>query len=148
MATTTLTLGITSDISSNVIDISTNFNVTTDGTTGVTESTGVSRIKVGVVSDRLILDISGAPVDLIDKKAVAYFKNTDSTFGNYIDIKIGNAPTADEHAEVLRIYGGQFAVLPLRNSTDIDADGGIDADIYAIAANASTLLEYAVFYES
>lgn len=147
MATTTLTLGITSDISSNAVDISTNFNVTTDGTTGVTESTGVSRIKVGI-SDRLILDISGAPVDLIDKKAVAYFKNIDSTFGNYIDIKIGNASTADEHAEVLRIYGGQFAVLPLRNSTDIDADGGIDADIYAIAANAATLLEYAVFYES
>lgn len=147
MATTTLTLGITSDISSNAIDISTNFNVTTDGVTGVTESTGVSRIKVGT-SDKLILDISGAPTTLIDKKAVAYFKNTDTTFANYIDIKIGNASTAAEHAEVLRIYGGQFAVLPLKNSTDIDASGGIDADIHAIAANAASLLEFAVFYES
>tara|TARA_R110002020_G_scaffold122805_7_gene278711 strand:+ start:2735 stop:3178 length:444 start_codon:yes stop_codon:yes gene_type:complete len=147
MATTTLTLGITSDVSSNAVDISTNFNVTTDGSTGVSESTGVSRIKVGT-SDKLILDISGAPVTLIDKKAVAYFKNIDTTFANYIDIKIGNASTADQHAEVLRIYGGQFAVLPLRNSTDIDADGGIDADIHAKAANASSLLEFAVFYES
>lgn len=147
MATTTFTLGITSDISSNAIDISTNFNVTTDGSTGVTESTGVSRIKVGT-SDKLILDISDAPVTLIDKKAVAYFKNIDTTFANYIDIKIGNPPHADQHAEVLRIYGGQFAVLPLLNTTDLDADGGIDADIHAKAANASSLLEFAVFYES
>ena len=147
MATTTFTLGITSDISSNAVDISTNFNVTTDGSTGVTESTGVSRIKVGT-SNKLILDISDAPVTLIDKKAVAYFKNADTTFANYIDIKIGNPPHADQHAEVLRIYGGQFAVLPLLNTTNLDADGGIDADIHAIAANASSLLEFAVFYES
>jgi len=151
MATTTLTLGITSDITSDVLDISTSFNVTTDGTTGVTESLGVARKKVGT-SDVLILDISGGtgtnPVDLIAKKAVLYLKNTDATFANYIDIKIGTAPTADQHAEVLRIYGGQFAIMPLVNSTSIDADGGIDGDVMAKASNADSLLEYALFYES
>ena len=147
MATTTLTLGITSDITSDAIDISTSFNVTTDGATGVTESTGIARKKVGT-ADVVIIDISANPVDLIAKKAVMYLKNTDATFANYIDIKIGTAPTADQHAEVLRIYGGQFAVMPLVNSTSIDADGGIDGDVMAKAANAASMLEYDLFYES
>ena len=151
MATTTFTLGITSDISSDTLDISTSFDVTTDGATGVAETTGIATKKVGT-SDVLILDLSGGtgtnPVDLIAKKAVMYLKNTDATFANYIDIKIGTAPTADQHAEVLRIYGGQFAVMPLVNSTDIDADGGIDGDVMAKAFNATSMLEYALFYES
>ena len=93
-------------------------------------------------------DISAEPVTLIAKKAVLYIKNCDSTFTDYVDLKIGTAPTADQHAEVLRIYGGQFAVLPLVNSTSIDADGGIDGDVMVKAASASTLIEYALFYEA
>tara|TARA_R110000822_G_scaffold36061_1_gene101637 strand:+ start:747 stop:1190 length:444 start_codon:yes stop_codon:yes gene_type:complete len=147
MATTTLTLGITSDISSNALDISTSMTVTTDGSSGVTETSGIARKIIGA-TDTILIDISAEPVTLIAKKAVLYIKNCDSTFTDYVDLKIGTAPTADQHAEVLRIYGGQFAVLPLVNSTSIDADGGIDGDVMVKAASASTLIEYALFYEA
>tara|TARA_B110000977_G_C10950825_1_gene444603 strand:- start:214 stop:657 length:444 start_codon:yes stop_codon:yes gene_type:complete len=147
MATTTLTLGITSDISSNALDISTSMTVTTDGSSGVTETSGIARKIIGA-TDTVLIDISAEPVTLIAKKAVLYIKNCDSTFTDYVDLKIGTAPTADQHAEVLRIYGGQFAVLPLVNSTSIDADGGIDGDVMVKAASASTLIEYALFYEA
>ncbi len=147
MATTTLTLGITSDISSNTLDISESMTVTTDGSTGVTETSGVARKEIGT-GNTVLIDISAEPVSLIGKKAVLYIKNLDGTFTDYVDLKIGNPPTADQHAEVLRIYGGQFAVLPLVNSTSIDADGGIDGDVVVTAASASTLIEYALFYEA
>jgi len=147
MATTTLTLGITSDISSNALNISTNFNVTTDGSTGVSETSGIAR-KLIAASDTMLIDISEEPVSLIGKKAVLYIKNCDTVFTDYVDLKIGTAPTADQHAEVLRIYGGQFAVLPLVNSDSIDADGGIDGDVMVKAASADTLIEYALFYEA
>lgn len=143
MATTTFTLGITSDISSNAIDISTNFNVTTDGTTGVTESTGIARKIVGT-SDSVLIDLSAAPTDILGDKAVLYLSNTDSTFANYIDVKIGN--TGGTYMNSLRIYGGQFAVLPLSTATDGDG-AGTDADINIIAADAATILEYGLFYE-
>jgi len=143
MATTTLTLGITSDISSNAIDISTNFNVTTDGSAGVTESTGIARKKVGT-SDIVLIDLSATPTDILGDKAVLYLKNTDSTFTNYVDVKFGN--TGGTYMNSLRIYGGQFAVLPLSTATDGDG-AGTDADVNVIAANASTNLEYALFYE-
>ena len=147
MATTTLTLGITSDISSNALDISTSMTVTADGSAGVTETSGIARKIIGA-TDTMLIDISAEPVTLIAKKAVLYIKNCDGTFTDYVDLKIGTAPTADQHAEVLRIYGGQFAVLPLVNSTSIDADGGIDGDVMVKAASADTLIEYALFYEA
>ena len=147
MATTTLTLGLTSDISSNPLDISVSMNVTTDGSTGVSETSGLARKLIGA-SDTMLIDISGEPVSIINKKAILYIKNCDGTFTDYVDLKIGTAPTADQHAEVLRIYGGQFAVLPLANSTSIDADGGIDGDVMVKAASADTLIEYALFYEA
>ena len=78
MATTTFTLTVASDISSDLVDLSTNFKVTTDGSTGVTESTGVARKTIGT-SDVLLIDISASPISLIAAKAVLYIKNTDST---------------------------------------------------------------------
>ena len=146
MATTTLTLGITSDISSDAIDISTNFNITTNGSTGVSETSGIARKSIGT-ANTVLLDISADPVELIAKKAVLYIKNCDATFADYVDVKIGDVSGAN-HAETLRIYGGQFAVLPLVNSTNIDASTGTDGDVNVIAASASTLIEYAIFYEA
>jgi hypothetical protein len=145
MATTTLTLGLTSDISSNPLDISVSMNVTTDGSAGVSESSGLARKSVGTAVVTLI-DLTGEPVSLVDKKAVLYIKNCDGTFADYVDVRFGD--TDNEHARALRIYGGQFAVLPLANSTSIDADGGIDGDVMVKAASADTLIEYALFYEA
>ena len=149
MATTTLTLGITSDISSDVFDISTNFNVTTDGSTGVSETTGVARLELDNTITN-ILDLNLNPVDLTGAKAVLYIKNCDTVFTDYVDLKIGNGETADQHAEVLRIYGGQFAILPLANSTNIlaSSSSNIDADISVKAATSNTIIEYALFYEA
>ena len=153
MATTTLTLGITSDISSNTISISESMTVTTDGTTGVTEATGVARKLVGT-SDAILIDIDAAaagilPLTIVDKKAVLYIKNLDATFTDYVDIKVGNvAGGAGEHSRALRIYGGQFAVLPLDTDDQHDGSGSSMVDIYTDAASADTLIEYALFYEA
>ena len=148
MATTTLTLGIASDISSNTTSISESMTVTTDGSTGVTESTGIARKLVGT-SDTILIDISAAPLTIVDKKAVLYIKNLDATFADYVDIKVGNvAAGAGEYSRALRIYGGQFAVLPLDTDDQHDGSGTSNVDIYTDAASADTLIEYALFYEA
>ena len=100
MATTTLTLGISSDITSNAIDIATSMTVTTDGTTGVSETSGIARQLIGT-GNTVLFDISADPVDLIAKKAVLYIKNCDATFTDYVDVKIGDVSGAN-HAESLR----------------------------------------------
>ena len=145
MATTTLTLGLTSDISSNPLDISVSMNVTTDGTTGVSESSGLARKSVGTAVVTLI-DLTGAPVSLVDKKAVLYIKNCDGTFTDYVDVRFGD--TDNEHARALRIYGGQFAVLPLLNDDNVSGGSTADGDVEVVAASADTLIEYALFYEA
>ena len=145
MATTTLTLGLTSDISSNPLDISVSMNVTTDGSTGVSETSGLARKLIGA-SDTMLIDISGEPVELIAKKAVLYIKNCDGTFADYVDVRFGD--TDAEHARALRLYGGQFAVLPLLNDDNVSGGSTADADVEVVAASADTLIEYALFYEA
>jgi hypothetical protein len=145
MATTTLTLGLTSDISSNPLDISVSMNVTTDGSTGVSETSGLARKSVGTAVVTLI-DLTGEPVSLVDKKAVLYIKNCDGTFTDYVDVRFGD--TDAEHARALRIYGGQFAVLPLLNDDNVSGGSTADGDVEVIAASADTLIEYALFYEA
>ena len=145
MATTTLTLGLTSDISSNPLDISVSMNVTTDGSTGVSESSGLARKSVGTAVVTLI-DLTGEPVSLVDKKAVLYIKNCDGTFTDYVDVRFGD--TDNEHARALRIYGGQFAVLPLLNDDNVSGGSTADGDVEVVAASADTLIEYALFYEA
>jgi len=146
MATTTLTLAMTSDVTSNPIDISVSMAATTDGSTGVTETSGLARKLIGT-GNTVLFDISADPVSLIDKKAILYIKNCDGTFTDYVDLKIGDVSGAN-HAETLRIYGGQFAVLPLRSTTNIDASSGTDGDVNVIALTSNTLIEYALFYEA
>ena len=145
MATTTLTLGLTSDISSNPLDISVSMNVTTDGSTGVSESSGLARKLIGA-SVVTLIDLTGAPVSLVDKKAVLYIKNCDGTFTDYVDVRFGD--TDNEHARALRIYGGQFAVLPLLNDDNVSGGSTADGDVEVIATSADTLIEYALFYEA
>jgi hypothetical protein len=144
MATTSLDLTITSDITSNEISLNSKFFVSTNGSTGVTESTGVARKTIGT-SDTLLIDISATPVSIIGAKAVLYLKNMDSTFTDYVDVKFGN--TGGTYMNSLRIYGGQFAVLPLSCLTDGDG-AGTDVDVNVIAATSGTLIEYAMFYEA
>lgn len=143
MATTTLELSISSDITSDELALTTKYNVTTNGSTGVTESTGVARKIIGT-SDVVLIDISAAPVSIIGAKAVLYIKNIDSTFTDYVDVKFGN--TGGTYMNSLRIYGGQFAVLPLSCLTDGDG-AGTDVDVNVIAATSNTVIEYAMFYE-
>mgnify|MGYP003120612354 FL=1 len=145
MATTTLTLGLTSDISSNPLDISVSMNVTTDGSTGVSESSGLARKSIGTAVVTLI-DLTGAPVSLVDKKAVLYIKNCDGSFADYVDVRFGD--TDAEHARALRIYGGQFAVLPLLNEDNVSGGSTADGDVEVVALSADTLIEYALFYEA
>jgi hypothetical protein len=144
MATTSLELNIISDITSNEISLNSKFFVTTNGSTGVTESTGVARKTIGT-ADTLLIDISATPVSIIAAKAVLYLKNMDSTFTDYVDVKFGN--TGGTYMNSLRIYGGQFAVLPLSCLTDGDGSG-TDVDVNVIAATSGTLIEYAMFYEA
>ena len=142
MATTKFTLTLSSDISSDTLSVKSEFNATTDGTTGLSETSGMARTVVGT-SNKVLVDISAAPVDIIGTKAVLYIKNLDTTFTDYVDIRFGNA--GGTYMDALRVYGGQFAVLPLSNLTDGDG-AGTDVDINVIAASINTPIEYALFY--
>ena len=75
-----------------------------------------------------------------------YIKNCDGTFTDYVDVRFGD--TDNEHARALRIYGGQFAVLPLLNDDNVSGGSTADADVEVVAASADTLIEYALFYEA
>lgn len=142
MATTSFTLTITSDICSDNINFTSTFNATTDGSIGLSETSGVAKKLIGT-SDVLLIDLSATPVDILGQKAVLFIKNTDSTFNDYVDVKFGN--TSGTYMNSLRIYGGQFALLPLSALTNGDG-AGTDVDVNVIAATASTPIEYALFY--
>ena len=141
MATTTATITLSSsDIADNNISISNTATLTTAGTdTGITETTGLARVKTSTGSNTILLDFgltSGVAADVTaDKSAKVYIKNiNDRGDGTkYVNILLAAV-------EIGRLYGGDWMFFPW--------SGGSGKDVEFTASDATeTTLEYCVFYE-
>ena len=141
MATTTATITLSSsDITDNALSISNTATLTTAGTdTGITEFTGIARVKTNTGSNTLLLDFGltgGVAQDVTaDKSAKVYIKNiNDRGDGTkYVNILLAAV-------EIGRLYGGDWMFIPW--------SGGSGKDIEFTASDTTeTTLEYCVFYE-
>jgi hypothetical protein len=141
MATTYATIDITStDIADNSISVSNRATLTTAGTdTGITETTGLARVKTSSGSNTILLDhglTSGVAADVTaDKSAKVYIRNTNDRGDGtkYVTILIVTR-------EIGRLYGGDWMLIPW--------SGGSGEDIeYTASDTTETTLEYCVFYE-
>ena len=143
MATTKamITLSSTTDpITDNALSITNTATLTTaDTSTGITETTGLARVKTNSGSNTILLDFgltSGVAADVTaDKSAKVYIKNcNDRGDGTkYVDILI-------KTREIGRLYGGDWMFMPW--------SGGSGEDIeYTASDTTETILEYCVFYE-
>ena len=141
MATTTATITLaSSDITDNALSISNTSTLHTAGTdTGITEFTGIARVKTSTGSNTLLLDFGltgGVAQDVTaDKSAKVYIKNiNDRGDGTkFVNILI-------KTREIGRLYGGDWMFIPY--------SGGSGEDIeYTASDTTETTLEYCVFYE-
>ena len=141
MATTTAAITLTSsDIMDSAISISNTATLTTAGTdTGLTETTGLARLKTSSGSNTILLDhglTSGVAADVTaDKSAKVFIRNCNSRGDGtkYVNILI-------VAREIGRLYGGDWMFIPW--------SGGSGKDIEFTASDTTeTLIEYMVFYE-
>jgi len=140
MATTTATMTLVSDIGDSAISLSNTATLTTAGTdTGITETTGLARVKTSSGSNTILLDhglTSGVAADVTaDKSAKVYIKNVNDRGDGtkYVDILI-------KTREIGRLYGGDWMFIPWSGG------GGEDIE-YTASDTTETTLEYCVFYE-
>ena len=141
MATTTATITLAStDIGDSAISISNTATLTTAGTdTGITETTGLARVKTSSGSNTILLDhglTSGVAADVTaDKSAKVYIKNINDRGDGSKFVNILLAAV-----EIGRLYGGDWMLIPW--------SGGSGKDIeYTASDTTETILEYACFYE-
>ena len=144
MATTTATITLSSsDITDNALSISNTATLTTAGTdTGLTETTGLARVKTSSGSNTLLLDFGltgGVAQDITaDKSAKVYIKNTGTATDKYGLIGIGDSSGTPIYLG--RLYGGDWMLFPW------DANSGEDITLTMNDAT-ETVIEYMVFFE-
>ena len=143
MATTTATISIASgDISDNNFSVSNTATLTTAGTdTGLTKTTGLTRVTTSATSNVVLLDSSAtggvqvaANATDIDKGKVFIQNLNDRGDGTkYVTVLL----TA---VEIGRLYGGDWMFFPW------DGGDGNDVEITP-SSTTDTTLEYILFYQ-
>ena len=138
MATTTATITLSSaDISDNNLSISNTATLTTAGTdTGVTKTTGLTRVVLADSAAVTLIDAGAATRLNTIAKGKIYITNLNARGDGTKFV------TLEMHGhEIGRLYGGDFAFFPF--------DGGAANDILLDPFDATeTTLEYIVFYEA
>jgi hypothetical protein len=141
MATTQATITLAStDLTDNALSISNTATLTTAGTdTGITETTGLARVKTSTGSNTLLLDFGltgGVAQDITADKSAKVFIHNANDRGDgtkFVNILI-------KTREIGRLYGGDWMFIPY--------SGGDGEDIeYTASDTTETTLEYCVFYE-
>jgi hypothetical protein len=117
------------DLTSSAFSVATSFNLTTDGTAGLDESTGLVRKKVPASSETLIAssDFSNSGESQLGYVYIRNFSTNASSvvFADSIAITVGTQ-------KVGHLAGGQSAIIPF------SADG----DFKVTADTADTIIEY------
>lgn len=127
MATTTANIKLTSpDITSDVLNVEQQFNMTTNGTIGVSQIVGVSR-RSGL-NTRTTLFAAATYAN----GGIVYIKNTDSTFANGVLIEVNDGSNIVELGE---LAGGEAFLIPWNGANDFQ----VTSD------QATTVVEFALF---
>ena len=141
MATTTATITLAStDITDNALSISNTATLTTAGTdTGLTETTGLARVKTSSGSNTILLDhglAAGVAADVTaDKSAKVYIKNINDRGDGTKFVNILLAAV-----EIGRLYGGDWMFIPWCAASGKDIE-------FTPSDTTETTLEYTCFYE-
>lgn len=126
MATTNATISISSaDIVSDVFSLVKTMSLTSDGTTGLTQTTGLNRLNNISTSAGTTIAASGSYSGSYNW---LFISNLDSTFTNFITVRVGAQAIG-------RIPGGTSALIPWSAA----------ADLSILAVSASTTVEYCLF---
>jgi|TARA_R110000824_G_scaffold94576_2_gene228100 hypothetical protein len=140
MATTTATITLAStDIADNALSVSNTMTLTTAGTTtGVTETTGLARLKMASTTLTDLITVANVTGFTAAKSGKVYIKNTGTSTEKFGIIGIGDSggtPTT-----IGRLYGGDWMLFPW--------DGNSGEDITIDMSDATeTIIEYMVFFE-
>mgnify|MGYP003656017026 FL=1 len=140
MATTTATITLaSSDIADNALSVSNTMTLTTAGTTtGVTETTGLARLKMASTSLTDLITVANVTGFTAAKSAKVYIKNTGTASDKYGIIGIGDS--SGTPTTIGRLYGGDWMLFPW--------DGNSNEDITIDMSDATeTIIEYMVFFE-
>ena len=141
MATTTAAITISStDMMDNAISISNTTNLTTAGTsTGMTETTGLGRVKLATTTATDIITYANiVGITSADLAHKVYIKNTGSSTTQSVKILIGD--TGGTPVAIGNLYGGDWMFFPWSagSNEDIVADPSTTDEV---------VLEYMVFFE-
>lgn len=139
MATTTAQLVITStDLLSDTLSLSAIATLTNTGSsTGVTQTTGLSRIKTESTSQYTLYhgEVASFPLASQDQAAKIYIKNLSTTASQFITIHVNSE-------ELGRLYAGDWAFIPWSIAADTS-----DIKITPSVSSALTI-EHMLFFES
>lgn len=128
MATTTVRLTIqSSDLTSDALSITKSFNLTSAGSAGITETSGLNRVN-GLNSITTIFNNS----DFANDEAYLFLHNTDTTKGNQVTLTHGSQ-------KIAVIQGGDSVFMAIDPSAQL---------IRLTADSAATTVEYQLFHNS
>ena len=132
MATTTATLTITSDISTDALALTTTNTLNKAGTTtGLDQTTGLAKKIYAAAQSNATLISAGSYDD--NTAARLYVKNTGSSSTDYFTMELGTS-----NIVIGRLYGQDWMWLPY--------EGEQDVDISSTGTNME--LEYMVVYQT
>lgn len=140
MATTTATITLaSSDIADNALSVTNTMTMTTAGTTtGITETTGLARLKMASTTLTDLITVANVNGFTAAKSAKVYIKNTGADTAKFGIIGIGDKDGTP--VTIGRLYGGDWMLFPW--------DGNSGEDITIDMSDATeTIIEYMVFFE-
>jgi len=140
MATTTATISLaSSDIADSALSISNTMTLTTAGTTtGITETTGLARLKMESTTLTDLITVANVNGFTAASSAKVYIKNTGTDSEKFGIIGIGDS--SGTPTTIGRLYGGDWMLFPW--------DGNSGEDITIDMSDATpTIIEYMVFFE-
>ena len=122
-----------SDLTSDAFSLAGAFNITTDGSTGLDLTTGLTRTKIGT-SATIIADASTFSNTGESQLAYLFIKNFSSTPASvtFTDSIIIDVSDGSNHNVLGHLAGGQSIILPF----------SADNDIRLTADTADTVVEY------
>jgi hypothetical protein len=139
MATTTISLGLSSsNLTSNKINLSTSFNVTSDGAVGLVETSGLTREKLPATTDTVVIDASDYSLSQESQLGYVLIRNLSTApaapvFTDSVIIKIVDGANSNVLGH---LAGGQSAIFPFSAESDIV----LNADI------VDTYVEYIIVH--
>jgi len=153
MATTTATITLaSSDISDNVISLSSTATLTKAGsTTGLDKTSGLRRRTLASTDsvDLIQLDHFQEVGEVIteNKAAKLYIKNIGTSSAQHVKVCIGQEDAAADTEEIGQLFGGDWMFIPYA-AVWTSADHNNNQDVYVIPSNGdSVTLEWMIIYE-